>query len=147
SVKVHPVSVSPLAIRGRYKTEDGTTWLAVTWQQPDGTWKTELANRRDVMSAGRLTNLASSGFPVTSKNASLISEFFTLFEKANHELIPVGRITNHLGWQNKNQEYLWGKTLIAATGRISVEKDSVDTAKGGLLFRGDGPGAEQLVSG
>lgn len=145
--KITRIANAPIAICGRYTSEDGTTVVAVSWMQPDANWRTELVARADLMSQGGLTRLANKGFPAGG-NQKLLVTYLADFEKRNFSAIPSGTITSQAGWQHGMMSYIWGTTRLTGEKRTPIcggfEKGTGADAE--VIFNG-GLGEYEMLTG
>ena len=148
------VASSPILIEGRFKNIDNSSeFITLMWLR-DGTWQRHLVNRGVITNERTILDLADFGFPVYSDTARTLVRYIVAFEDRNIDVLPLSRVSSHLGWQGKLGEdgFLWGKNLIMTDGLIVVQSDADESTDEDLLkdlvvFRGEDAGDEQIANG
>ncbi len=146
------VAPAPIMIAGRLNDQvDDTEYVRVIWFR-DGRWKEQIVNRKVVATTRAITDLAEKGLPVTSKNAGDLVEFLAAFEAQNQDVLPLARVSPHLGWQGeaRSLEFLWGKTLLRPgldNQEIDLERPITELwQREAITFRGADAGDEQVAA-
>ncbi|MFZ5447051.1 MAG: DUF927 domain-containing protein [Thermodesulfobacteriota bacterium] len=146
------VAPAPIMIAGRLVDQvDDTEFLKLTWLR-DGRWKEQTISRKVIATTRAITELAEVGLPVTSKNAGDLVEFLAAFEAENIGMLPLARVSPHLGWQGEagNLEFLWGKTLLRpGLDRQAIDLEMLPTKqwqRDVVTFRGTDLGDEQIAA-
>jgi len=118
-----PVAPSPIIIVGRLKqVGSGAEALRLAWYR-DGRWQSQTVDRKSLASKKEIVELADYGVPVTSLNAGLLIEFLAAFEAQNLSSLPLATVTDHLGWVDGKQGFLWGATHIRGDGSAGEAMD------------------------
>lgn len=97
-IKIAP---NPIVITGRLSNiADGTESAKLAWPR-DGEWRQRTVDRLVIANTRAITELASMGAPVTSRNASDLVQFFADFEATNLRNLPRALVSQQMGWQGE----------------------------------------------
>ena len=93
-----PVSSEPLFISAKMvNVDDGTEKLEITFRR-NGSYKTLIAPRSDMLNKNSIIHYADSGLPVSSGTAGNLTKFIAEMEAANNRVIPLKRCIRRAGW-------------------------------------------------
>ena len=96
--KPMPVSPEPLFISAKMvNVDDGTEKLEVTFRR-NGSYKTLIAPRSDMLNKNSIIRYADAGLPVSSGTAGNLTKFIAEMEAANNRVIPLKRCIRRAGW-------------------------------------------------
>lgn len=90
----HPI----LPIERLVNIEDETVRLKIAYRWRGKQWRTIIANKSQLYSAGEIKKLADKDISVSDKNASFLVEYLQAVEDLNHDIIPEKQSVSHLGW-------------------------------------------------
>ena len=93
SISLEPVYVSAKVVN----VDNGTEKLEVTFRR-NGSYKSLVAPRSDLLSKNAVIKYADFGFPVSSSNAAQMTKYLAEMEAVNNHAIPVKRGINRAGW-------------------------------------------------
>lgn len=145
------VSSAPVILVGRRRdVNNGTEAVRLAWYR-DGQWQFQIVDRKLMATARNITELADYGVPVTNLTANALVEFLYEFESLNLAHLPLAQCSRHLGWQGKNQGFLWGKTHLTPDGLTHSGIDLHDLPpenwqKDFIAFRASDAGDEQIAN-
>ena len=139
-VQLFPV---PLVIVERLKcVNTDREEVKISWMM-DGFWHFQIVDRKVIADTRDVVSLASVGLPITSKDKDFIVEYFREYDKQNRFCIPLIQVASRFGWQQGQEAFLWGRTLIT--------KDDVHvgshTGTCSVVFKGGDDGDEQVADG
>lgn len=80
----HPI----LPIERLVNIEDETVRLKIAYRWRGKQWRTIIANKSQLYSAGEIKKLADKDISVSDKNASFLVEYLQAVEDLNHDIIP-----------------------------------------------------------
>jgi putative DNA primase/helicase len=116
---------APVVITGQLRDIDqGTEALRLAWRRGNR-WHETTVDRAIAMSSGKLSQLASEGFPVADENARELAKYLHRVEALNYDRLPVARVSAHLGWQGRGgaDGFLWGRAHILPSGEMTEPLD------------------------
>lgn len=97
-LKPVPISLEPVYVSAKVvNVDNGTEKLEVTFRR-NGSYKSLVAPRSDLLSKNAVIKYADFGFPVSSSNAAQMTKYLAEMEAVNNHAIPVKRGINRAGW-------------------------------------------------
>ncbi len=109
----------------------------------DGAWRSLVVDRRVIADTRDVVSLASYGLPITSADKDFIVRYFQEYEKSNRSVIPLTQVSSRFGWQDGDDAFLWGRTLITKDG-VHI---GTHTGPSRVFFKGGDEGDEQVADG
>ena len=142
---------APLITGRTIDIDEENQGLRLSWSRGNG-FSHRVVDRAELFDARKIVSLTTFGYAVTSTNAKLQVDYFAQFEAENLLTLPTAKTTSHLGWQGKGREagFLVGRQFINPKGesvKSELRADAMDWADGVVVFRGHGPGDEQIAEG
>lgn len=142
---------APLITGKTIDIDEENQGLRLSWSRGNG-FSHRVVDRGQLFDARRITGLTDFGYAVTSTNAKLQVDYFAQFEAENLLTLPTAKTTSHFGWQGKGREagFLVGRMFINPKGesvKSELRADAMDWTDGVVVFRGHGPGDEQIAEG
>lgn len=128
------VCICPIVITKRLENfDDGTEKIELSFFR-DGHWKRLIAPRSSVFNRTSIIKYADSGLPVSSKNAADIVAYFSDYENANLNVIPLVKSISRVGWLDSSSFFPY-----KVDGNIVFESEmsEVDAISQGTVPRGD----------
>lgn len=128
------VCICPIVITKRLENfDDGTEKIELSFFR-DGHWKRLIAPRSSVFNRTSIIKYADSGLPVSSKNAADIVAYFSDYENANLNVIPLVKSISRVGWLDSSSFFPY-----KVNGNIVFESEmsEVDVISQGTVPRGD----------
>lgn len=95
-ISTEPVFVSAKLVN----VDEGTEKLEVTFRR-NGTYKTLIAPRADMLNKNAIIKYADDGFPVSSGTAGTMTKYLAEMESVNNKVIPIRRSIRRAGWIGK----------------------------------------------
>ena len=97
-LKPVPISVEPAYVSAKVvNVDNGSEKLEVTYRR-NGSYKTLVAPRSELLSKTAIIKYADFGLPVASSNAGQMTKYLAEMEGVNNHAIPVKRGINRAGW-------------------------------------------------
>lgn len=97
-LKPVPISVEPVYVSAKVvNVDNGSEKLEVTYRR-NGSYKTLVAPRSELLSKTAIIKYADFGLPVSSSNAGQMTKYLAEMEGTNNHAIPVKRGINRAGW-------------------------------------------------
>ncbi len=127
------VCICPIVITERLENfDDGSEKIELSFFR-DGHWKRLVAPRLSVFNRNSII-YADSGLPVSSKNAADIVAYFSDYENANLNVIPLVKSIFRVGWLDSSSFFPY-----KVDGNIVFESEmsEVDAISQGTVPRGD----------
>ena len=94
----HPI----MPVRRYVDIESGEESMEIAYKL-DGKWKSEVFDKGTLLSANTITVLGKYGIDVTSESAKALVRFLNCLDKRNRAVIPVSRMSTHVGWIGENE--------------------------------------------
>lgn len=92
------VTSDPLFVSAKMvNVDDGTEKLEVTFRR-NGQYKKLVAPRADMLNRNNIIKYADEGFPVSSGNAAVLTQYIEEMEAVNGKSIPIRRSIRRAGW-------------------------------------------------
>lgn len=128
------VCICPIVITKRLENfDDGTEKIELSFFR-DRHWKRLIAPRSSVFNRTSIIKYADSGLPVSSKNAADIVAYFSDYENANLNVIPLVKSISRVGWLDSSSFFPY-----KVDGNIVFESEmsEVDAISQGTVPKGD----------
>ena len=128
------VCICPIVITKRLENfDDGTEKIELSFFR-NRHWKRLIAPRSSVFNRTSIIKYADSGLPVSSKNAADIVAYFSDYENANLNVIPLVKSISRVGWLDSSSFFPY-----KVDGNIVFESEmsEVDAISQGTVPRGD----------
>ncbi len=139
-VQLFPV---PLVIVERLKcVNTDREEVKIAWMM-DGFWHFQIVDRKVIADTRDVVSLASVGLPITSKDKDFVVEYFREYDKQNRFCIPLIQVASRFGWQQDQEAFLWGRTLITKAG-VHIGSHTGTCV---VVFKGGDHGDGQVADG
>ena len=101
-----PVCSHPIMTSRRYiDIESGEESVELSYRR-DNAWRRVTVEKSLISDAGKIVPLSGKGISVTSENARALVRYISFIDDRNRDIIPIERISTHVGWVGEGQEFV-----------------------------------------